>query len=55
MVVGSNLGVWLTRWRSARSSVRWRVIRVTNAELAAVNLHPDAFHPEWNYSIKPRS
>ena len=30
-------------------------IRVTNAELAAVNLHPEAFHPEWNYSIKPRS
>lgn len=30
-------------------------IRVTNAELNAVNLHREAFHPEWNYSIKPRS
>jgi hypothetical protein len=29
-------------------------IRVTNAELAAVNLHREEFHPEWNYSIKPR-
>jgi hypothetical protein len=29
-------------------------IRVTDAELAAVNLHPDLFHPEWNYRIKPR-
>jgi hypothetical protein len=29
-------------------------IRVTNAELAAVNLHPETFHPEWNYNIKPR-
>ena len=29
-------------------------IRVTDAELAAVNLHRDEFHPEWNYSIKPR-
>ena len=30
-------------------------IRVTDAELNAVNLHREAFHPEWNYSIKPRS
>jgi hypothetical protein len=29
-------------------------IRVTDAELATVNLHPDVFHPEWNYRIKPR-
>jgi DDE family transposase len=30
-------------------------IRVTDAELAAVNLHRETFHPEWNYSIKQRS
>jgi Rhodopirellula transposase DDE domain len=30
-------------------------LRVSDAELAAVNLHREAFHPEWNYSIKPRS
>ncbi len=30
-------------------------LRVTDAELNAVNLHREAFHPEWNYSIKPRS
>jgi transposase len=30
-------------------------IKVTDAELAAVSLHPDAFHPEWNYTIKPRT
>ncbi|MCA1677595.1 MAG: ISAzo13 family transposase [Actinobacteria bacterium] len=30
-------------------------IRVTDAELNAVNLHRDAFHPEWNYSLKPRT
>jgi hypothetical protein len=29
-------------------------IRVTDAELNAVNLHREDFHPEWNYSIKPR-
>jgi len=28
-------------------------IEVTDAELAAVNLTRDAFHSEWNYSIKP--
>jgi len=30
-------------------------IRVTDADLAAVNLHKEEFHPAWNYSIKPRS
>ena len=29
-------------------------IKVTKAELNAVNLHRDPFHPEWNYRIKPR-
>jgi Rhodopirellula transposase DDE domain len=29
-------------------------VRVPDADLAAVNLHRDEFHPEWNYSIKPR-
>ena len=28
-------------------------IEVTKAQLAAVNLTPDSFHPEWNYSISP--
>jgi len=28
-------------------------IKVTNAELAAVNLHRAEFHGEWNYTIKP--
>ncbi|MCA1680915.1 MAG: ISAzo13 family transposase [Actinobacteria bacterium] len=28
-------------------------VEVTDAELAAVNLTRDAFHPEWNYTISP--
>ena len=28
-------------------------IEVSDAELAAVNLARDEFHPEWNYSISP--
>jgi hypothetical protein len=29
-------------------------IKFTDAELAAVNLSRDQFHPEWNYTIKLR-
>jgi Rhodopirellula transposase DDE domain len=28
-------------------------IKISDAELAAVTLEGDAFHPEWNYRIKP--
>jgi len=30
-----------------------RAIKITDAQLAAVNLTPDQFHGEWNYTIKP--
>jgi len=30
-------------------------IKVTDRELAAVNLHIDKFHANWNYEIRPRS
>lgn len=29
-------------------------VKVSDAELAAVNLHGEEFHPEWNYVIKPK-
>jgi hypothetical protein len=29
-------------------------IRVPDQDLHAVNLHSDEFHPEWNYTIKPK-
>jgi hypothetical protein len=29
-------------------------IKVTGEQLAAVNMTPDAFHGDWNYSIQPR-
>jgi Rhodopirellula transposase DDE domain len=29
-------------------------IKVTDAEMAALNITGDAFHPEWNYTIAPR-
>lgn len=30
-------------------------IKVTDAEMASLNIQGDAFHPEWNYTIAPRS
>ena len=30
-------------------------IKITDAELNAVNLRGNKFHPEWNYTIKPKS
>jgi hypothetical protein len=29
-------------------------IKVSDAEMAALNIEGDAFHPEWNYTIRPR-
>jgi len=29
-------------------------IRVPDDQIKAVNLHGDPFHPEWNYTIKPK-
>ena len=29
-------------------------IAVSDAEMAALNIEGDVFHPEWNYTIKPR-
>lgn len=39
--------------RSSVCSAPSHCIEVTDAELAAVNLTRDEFHPEWNYSISP--
>jgi Rhodopirellula transposase DDE domain len=30
-------------------------IKVSDAEMATLNLTGDAFHPEWNYTVSPRS
>jgi transposase len=30
-------------------------IKITNAEIAAVQIKGDKFHPDWNYTIKPRT
>ena len=35
-------------------NVYQRAIKISDTALAAVNLHPDDFHGEWNYVIKPQ-
>jgi Rhodopirellula transposase DDE domain len=30
-------------------------IAITDAELAALRLQKDAFHGEWNYTLRPRT
>ena len=30
-------------------------IKVSDNEMAALNITGDTFHPEWNYSISPRT
>lgn len=29
--------------------------KITKAEMASLELHPEAFHGEWNYTIRPRN
>ena len=29
-------------------------IKITKGEMASLAITGDAFHPEWNYTIKPR-
>jgi Rhodopirellula transposase DDE domain len=31
-----------------------KAIRVTDKEMAALNITADTWHPEWNYTIHPR-
>uniref|UniRef100_UPI0037449053 ISAzo13-like element transposase-related protein n=1 Tax=Sedimentitalea todarodis TaxID=1631240 RepID=UPI0037449053 len=30
-------------------------VKVSNAEIANLDITGDAYHPEWNYTIRPRS
>jgi hypothetical protein len=30
-------------------------VKVSDEEMASLNITRNAFHPEWNYSISPRT
>jgi hypothetical protein len=36
-------------------SSTFKGVKVSDAEMAPLNISGDAFHPEWNYTITPRS
>ena len=40
--------------RTRRQHIPKRRVKVSDAEMAALNIQGDAFHPEWNYTIRPR-
>jgi hypothetical protein len=35
-------------------SIYEKGIKVSDAEMASLNIHPASFHGEWNYTIEPR-
>jgi hypothetical protein len=41
---------------TARRDTEWYPtgIKITDAELAALPLHPHDFHGDWNYTLHPR-
>jgi hypothetical protein len=45
-----------TRVESALDTTAYQKgIKVSNAEMKTLDIQGDAFHPEWNYTIRPRS
>jgi len=30
-------------------------IKISKKDFGTINLHPDTFHGEWNYTIKPQA
>jgi len=48
-------GEWLHEKHSTKVRRSWRkLIRVSDEDMAALDIHCDPFHGEWNYTIKPR-
>ncbi len=44
---------WAVCAESRLYSFSWKLlVKVTDTELATVDLHPHHFHGEWNYTIK---
>ena len=37
-----------------RKILNVKAIKVTDAEMATLNITTNAWHPEWNYTISPR-
>lgn len=40
--------------RARNPRIYEKVVKVSDTEIASLDIIGDAFHPEWNYTIKPR-
>jgi hypothetical protein len=49
------LGVLLGVLSSPTSAARSEAARASDAEMKTLDIQGDKFHPEWNYTIRPRS
>ncbi len=54
LIASTTTGAGLTVACRLDESDYVKGIKVTDAEMAALNILPAAFHGEWNYTIKPR-
>jgi hypothetical protein len=55
LIASTTTGTGLKVYARLDESTYPDKIKVTDAELAAVQLEGDPFHPEWNYTIAPRT
>jgi DDE family transposase len=55
LIAGTTTSTGLQVYARLDKSAYPDKIRVPNADVQALNLHGDEFHPEWNYRIKPRT
>ena len=54
MIAATTTKKGLTVRRELDANTYEKGVKVSDAEMAALNIEGDAFHPEWNYTIKPR-
>ena len=53
LIAGTTTSTGLKVYARLDTSTYPKGIEVTDAQLAAVNVHRHDFHGEWNYTIKP--
>jgi hypothetical protein len=54
LIAATNTSTGLEVYARLDEGAYPKKIRVPDDEIKAINLHGDAFHPEWNYTIKPK-
>ena len=54
MIASTTTKAGLTVACQLDSNVCQKGIQVSDEEMASLNVKPDSFHGEWNYTIAPR-